>query len=115
MPCSGAFHPSLEAIGVTISGHMTDERQREFNSVHKMCPKQSNAVFLIYQMWKHGIVIKHLFRGHMASRVNLGCKHSLALETIEDHDKEVGFYVAGKGESLKSFKLGSDTRYRAFL
>lgn len=39
----------------------------------------------------------------------------MALETIEDHDKEVGFYVAGKGESLKSFKLGSDTRYRAFL
>lgn len=68
MPCSGVFHPSLEAIGVTISGHVTDERQREFNSVRKTCPKQSTTVFLIYQMWKHGIVIKDLFRGHMTSK-----------------------------------------------
>lgn len=42
--------------------------------------------------------------------VNSGFEHSLALETIEDQDKEVGFYIAGKRESLKGFKLGSDIR-----
>ena len=41
--------------------------------------------------------------------VNSGFEHSLALETIEDQDKEVGFYI-GKRESLKGFKLGSDIR-----
>ena len=37
---------------------------------------------------------------------NSGFEHSLALETVKDQDKELGFCVAGKGESLKGFKLG---------
>lgn len=41
---------------------------------------------------------------------NSGFEHSLALETIKDEDKEVEFYVVGKGESLKGFELGSDRR-----
>lgn len=64
MPCSVAFHPSLEAIGEAISGHAAGECQRESDSVPKMGPKQSNTVFLVCQMRKHGIVTKHLFPGH---------------------------------------------------
>lgn len=68
MPCSGAFHPSLEVVERDRnSERVAGEYRRESDSVHKMCPEQSNTVLLIYQKRKHSIVLKDLSQGHLDS------------------------------------------------
>lgn len=85
------------------SGHVGVQFWIESESKHKMCLKQSNSIFSSLT----SLYLDDLCQGLMTSKRHIQDLNiaSLALETVEGQVKNLGFFIAGKGESLKSFKL----------